>query len=183
MELYESIAKRRTIRGFTKPAAEETLRRIILAGSMAASPMNSQPWEFIMIDDPKLIEEIAEHKYQQNQKAFPGPTALVQKGNYKNCAVVAVCCKKGYGNRNCWAAWMCIQNMYLAATAEGLGIVPSELWAEDQTAVQKLLGLPEDYQLAAVVLVGRQKGYPKVPTVKRRPEWSWLHRNKFGTKP
>lgn len=181
MDLYEAIAKRRTIRGFSEAATEEVLRKIIMAGSMAASPLNTQPWEFIMIDDPELIEQVAEHKYRQNQKAFPGPTALAQKNVYKNCSVVAVCYKKGYGNR--WAAWMCIQNIYLAATAEGLGIVPSELWAEDQLAVEKLLGLPEGFKLAAVVLVGKQKGYPKVPKVKRRPEWSWLHRNKFGAQP
>jgi nitroreductase len=180
MELYEAIARRRTIRGFTEPASKEALRRIILAGSMAASPINSQPWEFIIIDDPRLIEQIAEHKYQQNQKLFPGPTATAQKNNYKNCSVVAVCYKKGYGNR--WAAWMCIQNMYLAATAEGLGVVPSELWAEDQIAVENLLGVPSDYKLAAMALVGRQKGYPKVPKIKRRKDWSWLHRNKFGEK-
>ncbi len=70
MELYEAIARRRTIRGFTKPASEEALQRIIRAGSMAASPINSQPWEFIIIDDPRLIEQIAGHKYQQNQKLF-----------------------------------------------------------------------------------------------------------------
>ena len=181
MELYEAIARRRTIRGFTKPASEEARQRIIMAGSMAASPINSQPWEFIMVDDPGLIEKIAEHKYSQNQKLFPGPTAVAQKNNYKNCSVVAVCYKKGYGNR--WAAWMCIQNMYLAATAEGLGIVPSELWGEDQVAVEKMLGLTEEYKLAAMVLIGRQKGYPKIPKIKRRKEGSWLHRNHFGTTP
>jgi nitroreductase len=180
MELYEAIARRRTIRGFTKPASKEVLRRIIQAGSMAASPINSQPWEFIIIDDPSLIEKIADHKYQQNQKLFPGPSAVAQRNNYKNCSVVAVCYKKGYGNR--WAAWMCIENMYLAATAEGLGVVPSELWAEDQIAVENLLELPSDYKLAAMALVGRQKGYPKVPKLKRRKEWSWMHRNKFGGK-
>jgi nitroreductase len=180
MELYEAIAKRRTIRRFTEPASEEALRRIIMAGTMAASPINLQPWEFIIIDDLKLIEEIAEYKYCQQQKTFPGQSNLSQKNTYKNCSVVAVCYKKGHGNH--WSAWMCIENMYLAATAEGLGIVPSELWGEDQAAVQKLLGLPEDYKLAAIILVGRQKGYPKFPKVKRRPEWSWLHRNRFGAK-
>ena len=180
MDLYEAIKKRRTVRGFTMAPSEETMRKIILAGSMAASPINSQPWEFIVIDDQKVINQIAEHKYQQNQKVFPGPSAVAQRNNYKNCGLVAVCYKKGYGNR--WAAWMCIENMYLAATAEGLGIVPSELWGEDQVEVEKLLALPEGYKLAAVVLVGRQKGYPKVPKLKRRPEWRWLHRNKFGNK-
>jgi nitroreductase len=148
---------------------------------MAASPINSQPWEFIIITDRSLIEQIAEHKFQQNQKLFPGPSALAQKNNYKNSSVVAVCYKKGYGNR--WAAWMCIQNMYLAATDEGLGVVPSELWGEDQEAVERLLGLPKEYKMAAVVLVGRQKGFPKIPKLKRRPEWSWLHQNRFGTRP
>jgi len=179
MELYEAIEKRRTIRQFTEPATEEALKRIIMAGSMAASPVNFQAWEFIIVDDPKIIEEIAQHKYLQNEKIFPG-TGTAQKNAYKNCRVVAVCCEKGLQNQ--YAAWMCIQNMYLAATAEGLGIVPSELWGEDRDAVQKLLGLPENYRVAAVVLVGKQKGYPNLPKVKRRLEWSWLHRNHFGTK-
>ena len=181
MDAYEAIAKRRTIRSFTEPATEEALKRIIQAGSMAASPINLQAWEFIIVDDPKLIEEIAQHKYLQNERTFKG-SGSVQKNAYKNCRVVAVCCEKNLP-QNHWAAWMCIQNMYLAATAEGLGIVPSELWGEDKDAVEKLLGLPENYRLAAVVLVGKQKGYPNLPTVKRRPDWSWLHRNHFGTKP
>ena len=181
MDVYEAIAKRRTIRSFTEPATEEALKRIIVAGSMAASPINFQAWEFIMVDDPKLIEEIAQHKYLQNEKTFKG-SGPVQKNAYKNCRVVALCYEKSLP-QNHWAAWMCIQNMYLAATAEGLGIVPSELWGEDKAAVEKLLGLPENFRLAAIVLVGKQKGYPNLPQVKRRPEWSWLHRNHFGSKP
>jgi nitroreductase len=181
MDLFEAIARRRTVRGFTSAPTEETLRKIIMAGAMAASPDNRQPWEFIIIDDLKIIEQIAEHKYKQNSKMYSGPIALSQKNAYKKCGVVAMCYKKGPANH--WCAWMCVQNMALAATAEGLGIVPSTLWAEDQATVEKLLGLPEDYKLATMVLVGKQKGYPKVPKVKRRPEWSWLHRNRFSTKP
>lgn len=180
MDVYEAIAKRRTIRSFTEPAAEEALKRIIMAGTMAASPLNFQAWEFIVVDDPKLIEEIAQHKYLQNEKTFKG-SGTGQKNAYKNCRVVAVCSERAH--QNICAAWMCIQNMYLAATAEGLGIVPSELWGEDRAAVEKLLGLPENYRLAAVVLVGKQKGYPDLPRIKRRPEWSWLHRNRYEIKP
>jgi len=151
-----------------------------MAGTMAASPMNFQAWEFIIVDETVLIEEIAQHKYLQNERIFKGSGAG-QKNAYKNCRGVAVCSEQGH--QNIWAAWMCIQNMYLASTAEGLGIVPSELWDEDRAAVEKLLGLPENYRLVAMVLVGKQKGYPNLPKIKRRPEWSWLHRNHFGTKP
>jgi len=60
MEIHEVIAKRRTIRIFKKKASEEQLKKIILAGTQAPSAGNSQPWEFIMIDDQKTIDQIAE---------------------------------------------------------------------------------------------------------------------------
>ena len=75
---------------------------------------------------------------------------------------------------------MAIENMALAATAEGFGILPSTLWGEPKKAAEKLLGLPGGYELTAVVLIGKQKGNP--PRIARRPDFSWLHRNKFGIK-
>ncbi|MFC1978226.1 nitroreductase family protein, partial [Chloroflexota bacterium] len=99
------------------------------------------------------------------------------------CSVVAICHKEG--REQAVSAWMCIQNMSLAATAEGLGVVPSSFWGEHQEAVEKLLGLTEGYELATVMLVGVQEGYPEVkyPDIMRRPDFSWLHRNSFGSAP
>ncbi len=68
MELYEAIEKRRTIRTYIKGASEDQIRRIILAGTKAPSAMNSQPWEFIVLDDPVIIERLAELKYLLNLK-------------------------------------------------------------------------------------------------------------------
>lgn len=181
MNVYEAIEKRRTIRGFTRSTTEEILRKIITAGTRSISANNSQPWEFIIIDDPQLIEQIAEHKYQLNLTFSPQGAAAQQRKAYKNCSVVATCYKEDAGHL--WSMWACIQNIALAATAEGLGIVPSTLWGERQKAVEKLLGLPDGYKLATMVLVGVQKGYPraKTPQIPRRSEFSWLHRNRFGT--
>jgi 5,6-dimethylbenzimidazole synthase len=178
MDLYEAVEKRRTVRSFVKAVPEKTLRRILVAGAKALSAGNSQPWEFIRIDDPKLIDQLAEHKYQQNLERFPPEQTLKQKKAYQNCSVVAVCHKEGQAV----SAWACIQNMALAATAEGLGILPSTFWGEHQIAVEKLLGLPEGYKLATVMLVGVQEGYPNAdyPKPPRRPEFSWLHKNRFG---
>ena len=180
MDVYEAIEKRRTVRGFTEAPSEEVLHRIIMAGSKAPSPDNREPWEFIIVDNPVLIDRIAEHKYEQNLKVYPTGVAKVQKQCYKDCTVVAACYKEGPGHH--WCTWMAVQNMGLAATAEGLGIVPSTLWAEDQKAVEELLELPQGYRLATMVLIGKQKGYPKQPKIKRRADFIWLHRNKFGNK-
>lgn len=193
MDVYEAIEKRRTIRVFTQGVSEELLRKVILAGTKAASAGNRQPWEFIIIDDAKIIDQIAEHKYQQNRKISPqryGPgttqadvdeRALKQRRAYQNCSVVALCHKEGH--EQAVSTWMCVQNMALAATAESLGIVPSTFWEEHKEAVEKLLGIPEGYELATVVLIGVQEVYPekKYPDIPRRPEFSWLHRNRFGS--
>jgi len=192
MDIYEAIEKRRTVRVFTQGISEELLRKIILAGTKALSAGNRQPWEFIIIDDPKLIDQIAERKYQQNRTISPQPgatqadvdeRALQQKKIYQNCSVVAVCHKEGH--EQAVSAWMCIENMALVATAEGLGIVPSGFWEGHVEGVEKLLGLPENYELAAIIMIGVQEGYPKVkyPERQRRPDFSWLHRNKFGSAP
>ena len=118
MEVYEAIEKRRTVRVFTKGVPEEMLRKLILAGTKAPSAGNRQPWEFIIVDDPEIIDQIAEHKYQQNRAISPDERALKQKEAYQNCSVVAVCHKEGH--EQAVSAWMCIENVALAATAEGL---------------------------------------------------------------
>ncbi len=47
MEFYETVETRRTIRKFTRPAAEDQLLRIICAGTKAMPGRDCQPWEFI----------------------------------------------------------------------------------------------------------------------------------------
>jgi nitroreductase len=215
MEVYEAIEKRRTIRFFKQAASEEQVRKILLAGVKAPSGSNVQPWEFIIIDDPKLIEQIAERKYLQTlkhvmddillkkpetieqiyqqtlQQPLSTQPAIRQKNAYKNCAVIAVCNQKGHGiGRKPWmnveniaSTWMCIENMALAATTEGLGMQISILREEHKDAVEKLLGIPYDYELATFVMIG-------VPAEVRRAkefsgtrnDFNWLHRNSFSAR-
>lgn len=194
MDVYEAIEKRRTIRAFTQGISEEMLRKLILAGTKAPSAGNRQPWEFIIVDDSNIIDQIAEQKYQQNRTISPRPgatqadvdeAALRQKKIYQNCTVVAICHKEGH--EQAVSTWMCIENIALAATAEGLGVVPSGFWEGEryQKEVEKLLGIPEGYELTTVLLIGVQEGYPnlKYPDRVRRPDFSWLHRNRFGSAP
>ncbi|MFH0897322.1 MAG: nitroreductase family protein [Candidatus Bathyarchaeota archaeon] len=213
MNVYEAIARRRTVRSFKQPISEEQLRKLLLAGTTAPSGSNVQPWEFIVIDDDKIITQIAELKYLQSlkmtidamelkdpkiiekihQQALPGPLqlqmALRQRNAYQNCTVVAVCNKKGHGiGRKPWmnveniaSTWMCIENMALAATEDGLGMQISILREQYQITAEKLLNIPEDHELTTIVMFG----VPTEITPKRemgatRPDFSWLHRNKFG---
>jgi len=183
MEVNEAIERRRTIRTFSKDASEEQLRRIILAGTKAPSGGNSQPWEFIIVDDPATVERLAELKYRLNRKFRPRKgdgqkeveeRALNQKKSFQNASIVAVCCE----SEGEPSAWLCIENMSLAAVAEGLGSGIVAYWDKEKREAEKILGLPKDYELVAVMKIGVPEKESAPPN--RRPEFSWLHRNRFS---
>ena len=104
MDIYEAMERRRTIRAFTEGTTEDILRKIIKAGTRAMSAGNRQPWEFIVVDDPSLVEQIAEMKYRLNAAYPPIAPAKLQKKAYFTSSVIAVCYKEGPGHyRGMWA--------------------------------------------------------------------------------
>ncbi len=137
------------------------------------------------LNDPRFIEKIHQ---QTLPKPLPLQMAQRQRNAYQNCTVVAVCSAKGHGiGRKPWmnveniaSTWMCIENMALAATEDGLGMQISILREQYKIAAEKVLNIPEDHELATMVMFG-------VPTEiiqeremgSARRDLSWLHHNKF----
>lgn len=191
MDLYEAIERRRTIRVFKSAATDEQLKKLILAGTKAPSAVNRQPWEFVHVNDPELIEQIAHIKYELTMKNALGPMegvealkkrALDQKDSFKNASIVAVC------NQVEWerSVWMCMENISLAAVAEGLGSGIVLFWDEEKRMVGQLLGLPQDVEVTAIMKIGipAEQGFERGnnPYAPRRQEFTWLHRNGFEKK-
>jgi len=188
MDLYEAIEKRRTIRIYKEPATEEQLRKILLSGSKAPSGKNSQPWEFILVEDQSIIEQLADLKYKvtvnmptktEEDRENLKKRAVAQKDSFNNASIVAVCSKVGGAN----SVWLAIENISLAAVAEGLGSGIVLYPKEGMDKIGELLGLPSGYEPAAVLKIGvpGEKGHPrdKNPNAPRRPDFSWLHKNRF----
>jgi nitroreductase len=182
MELHEAIEKRRTTRIFKQGVTEAQLRKLLAAGAKAPSTRNKQSWEFIVVEDPARVDQIAELKYQYNRKFTPGPgesqdevegRALNQKKWFKNASVVAVCTQ----GRDVASAWLAVENISLTAVADGLGSGIIGFGGEEKNAVEKLLGLPAGYELVCVLKVGVPEGEVTKPPM--RPEFSWLHKNTF----
>jgi 5,6-dimethylbenzimidazole synthase len=179
MDVWEAIEKRRTIRQFTGKVPEPMLRRLIWAGSRAPSASNSQPWEFIIIEDQKIIDGIAEQKGKLEGLRGGPRRVAIEQGLYRNSNVVAICIRNG--GLSTAAAWTAAENIALAAWAEGYGCVMSVFGGEHKTAVEKLLAVPDTHELATVLALGVPEGIPpKVGT--DRPEFSWLHKNTFGNR-
>jgi nitroreductase len=182
MELYEAIEKRRSIRIFKQGATEAQLRKLLAVGAKAPSGGNRQSWEFILVEDRKLVDQVAELKYQFNRKFPPAPgesqkeveeRALNQKKWFQNASVVAVCTKGG----DVASAWLAVENISLAAVAEGLGSCIIAFGGEEKKGVETVLALPSGYELTCVLKIGVPETAGSKPAM--RPEFSWLHTNTF----
>ena len=67
MEVLQAIQTRRSVRKYLdKPVEREKINECLEAARLAPSACNSQPWHYIVIDDPKVKEAFC-------KEAFSGP--------------------------------------------------------------------------------------------------------------
>jgi nitroreductase len=157
MEALEAIRKRRSVRKFTGDLVpREDLEKIVDAGRLAASGSNRQPWEFIVVTDREMIDQLT----------------VVGKWMRKAGAIIAVVLDP-------YSRWWledgsaAIENMLLASTALGYG----SCWVEGdalplEEEFKTLLCVPKGKRLLALVPIGVPEEWP---TVEKRPLESVLH--------
>ncbi len=145
MDLLEGIYTRRSIRQFTEePVDRDQIDEIIKAGTWAPSGLNNQPWRFVIIRTPGIKKELA----KQTTHHF-----IIERA--PACIAVFVDRSVMYNDvKDHQAMGACVQNMLLAAHGLGLGAVWLGEILKNAGGVRKLLGLPEDMELMAVVALG-----------------------------
>ena len=157
MELQEAILKRRSIRRFTDYfVTDDEIKEIIGAARWAPSWANTQSWEFIVVRDKKLIEEVTATYSEKNPATKCSISASV---------LVVACAKKeisGYKKgvkMTKFSDWfmfdlgMAVQNLLLKAHEIGLGSVVVGLM--DHDACRRVLGLSDEYEVVVVVPFGK----------------------------
>lgn len=178
--VYRVMSERRDMRHFTpnSEVPEDVLRRILEAAHMAPSVGLMQPWRFLRITDPAMrsaIKDLVDAERIQTGEAL-GPReseflALKVEG-IRDCAELFVVAlgddreRHIFGRRTMphmdLASVSCaIQNMWLAARAEGLGLGWVSLFDPAELAV--LLGMPEGAEPIAVLCVGPVPEFPDRP--------------------
>ena len=84
MELIEVIKARRSIRKYQdRPVEREKINACLEAARLAPSACNSQPWHYIVIDDPKTKEAFC-------KEAFGGVYAMTKFAEKAPVLVAAV---------------------------------------------------------------------------------------------
>jgi nitroreductase len=145
MELIEGILSRRSVRSYRdEPVSEEDQRQILLAGSQAPSGLNNQPWRFVTVRGKALKDELsALTRYRRIVASAP---LLIAVFLDRDSVYHEMKDHQGIG--------ACIQNMLLAAHGLGLGAVWLGEILKNAGEVRSLLGVPERYDLMAVIAVG-----------------------------
>ncbi len=178
--LYEAIYKRRDVRHFTpKPIDPEKLGRILDAAHHAGSVGYMQPWNFLVITDPTVKNKIALNFKNANEEAaqkFSGDrkklyNSLKLEGIQDAPVNICVTCDRTrFGpdvlGRNTvfetdlFSTCCAVQNLWLAARAEGLAVGWVSILSYDQLKMD--LDIPDHIQPVAYLCVGHTEAfYPK----------------------
>ncbi|WP_416483898.1 nicotinate-nucleotide--dimethylbenzimidazole phosphoribosyltransferase [Streptomyces sp. CL12] len=199
------MRERRDIRnGFRKdPIPHEVLLRVLEAAHTAPSVGHSQPWDFVVIrsaDTRNTMHELAVRQREAYAKSLPKGRAKQFK-ELKIEAIldtpvnIVVTADPTRGGRHTlgrytqpqmapYSAALAVENLWLAARAEGLGVG----WVSffDEREMVRALGLPEHLEVIAYLCVGYVDEFPDEPELmqagwsKRRP-LSWVvHEETYG---
>ncbi|MGW4164842.1 nicotinate-nucleotide--dimethylbenzimidazole phosphoribosyltransferase [Streptomyces sp. NPDC004788] len=199
------MRERRDIRnGFRPdPIPHEVLLRVLEAAHTAPSVGHSQPWDFVVIrsaETRRTMHELAATQREAYAKSLPKGRAKQFK-ELKIEAIldtpvnIVVTADPTRGGRHTlgrytqpqmapYSSALAVENLWLAARAEGLGVG----WVSffDEREMVRALGLPEHLEVVAYLCVGYVDEFPDEPELmqagwsKRRP-LSWVvHEETYG---
>ncbi|GAB3246806.1 5,6-dimethylbenzimidazole synthase [Kineosporia babensis] len=203
-ELYEVMFRRRDVRAeFTgEPVADETLRRVLEAAHSAPSVGMSQPWDFLLIRDLATRQAFYDH-VQHERDVFAATLQGEEAERFarikidgvleSSLSVVvtydaarggpAVLGRHAIADAGLYSVCLAIQNLWLAATAEGLGVGWVSFYREP--FLSELLGIPEGVRPLAWLCLGPVSKLQEVPDLERHgwrrraPLEDFLHFDKW----
>jgi nitroreductase len=169
--LLALLRGRRSIRRYrTDPVPGELIDQLLEAGRWAPSANNLQPWNFIVVRDPVIRDQIAElttYSSEPRVQLVESPVLIVL------CGVVRDRVYHEFLNGDVAAAAL---QMMLQAEALGLG----SCWVGglDRKGIAGLLRIPDPFEVVCLLTVGYPAEEPTAPP--RRPLDEIVHYELFG---
>ncbi|BDH04760.1 nicotinate-nucleotide--dimethylbenzimidazole phosphoribosyltransferase [Streptomyces seoulensis] len=199
------IRERRDIRnGFrSDPIPHDVLLRVLEAAHTAPSVGHSQPWDFVVIrsaDTRRAMHDLAMSQREAYAKSLPKGRAKQFKEMKIEAILdtpvnIVVTADPTRGGRHTlgrhtqpqmapYSSALAVENLWLAARAEGLGVG----WVSffDEREMVRALGLPEHLEVVAYLCVGYVDEFPDEPELmqagwSRRRPLSWVvHEETYG---
>jgi 5,6-dimethylbenzimidazole synthase len=205
---YAVVYRRRDVRGeFTgAPVPDTVLYRILAAAHAAPSVGLSQPWDFILVRDVATRTAFHDH-VQAEREVFARRLDDQQARRFSGIkiegvlqaslgVVVTYDPRRGapsvlgrhtIADTGVYSVCLAIENLWLAATAEGLGVGWVSFYQE--RFLQELLGIPPQVRPVAWLCLGPVTTLQATPDLerhgwrKRLPLAEVVHEERFGRRP
>ena len=164
--VFEAVRTVLAVREFQdRPIPEEVLRRIVESGHLSASSINLQPWHFVLVTNREVLRVLGR---------------LIKTGPYiaSAAAAVIVAYEKNseYGVSDASRA---IQSMILTAWGDGVGSNWTGFGGLE--GARNEVGVPDSYDVLAVVPFGYPKRALGKGKKKRKPMAEVVSAERFGT--
>jgi len=150
MDFFKLIAKRRSIRKYQEKKVEpEKVALIVEAALRSPSAKDLQPWEFIVVSDRKIIDELAKAKQAGSSFLAGAPLAIVVCGESERSDV--------------WLEDVSIASIFISLAAEAAGL--GNCWIQirerkhDATQmaeefVREVLKIPQNLRVESIIAIG-----------------------------
>jgi nitroreductase len=165
MEVFEAVRTLLAVRQYAgTPVPGDVVERIVAAAHLTASSINKQPWHFVVVQERATLHRLGE---------------LVRTGPYIAQAQVAIVV--GVEKRSQFGVSdgsRAIQDMMLVAWSDGVGSNWTGFRGLEE--VGKLVGLPSEYEVLAVVPFGYPANRIGRGRKQRKPIGEVVSRERFG---
>jgi len=156
MEYYELIKSRESVRNYDpeRPLPKAIIEKILDAGRLAPSACNIQPWKFVVISSPGMLEKVrTAYKRDWFKDA---PHVLIVIGSKMEAW------KRSYDGYNSIETDLAIAMTHIILAAENEGIGTCWIEAYNPTILREALGVSENQVIFGITPLGYQKpGYRK----------------------
>lgn len=181
MDLLAAINTRRSIRNYSpEPVSKHQVNQLLHAAIQAPSAMNSQPWAFAVIQDPEVLKSMSDRAkafllsimdQRPLMEKYRGAMMNSEFNIFYNASTLLVVYAKPEGPHPEDDCCLAAQNIMLMAHNMGLG----SCWIGfarpllNLPDVKQGLGVPEDYQAIAPLIIGTPAG-KAVDIPRKEPE-------------
>ena len=203
-DLYDLIYRRRDVRREFNgdPIRSDVLERVLGAAHAAPSVGHTQPWDFILVSDPQTRAQFKQHVESERElfdrsldpsrrEAF---SRIKVEGVMESSLGIVVTYDADRGgphvlgrhaidDAGLYSVCLCIQNLWLAATAESLGVGWVSFYRE--SFLQELLEIPESVRPLAWLCIGPVSQFQEQPDLERlgwrqkRPLQEAIHLDRY----
>ncbi len=179
MDVKEAIDKRRAFRSLEKTEIDEKLiRELAKSASLSPSCFNKQPWRFVFVKGRDKLEELYSSLSKGNEWAYYSSMIIAVISEKKLDCIVK--------SREYYLFDTGMASAFIILRATEIGLVAHPIAGFDEDKAKKILKIPDDMQLIAMIIVGKKSSklnselsdYQK-KSEKERPER--LSFEKFGS--